>query len=542
MILVHLCDFREVVLRNQLSSKPRSISLCSLGISLAIGHEDAVRIYNVVNDTLVETKSFKEASDSRVQNLLWRHDNSLLSSDDEGTIYEWDIPRKKATWKLSLPKVKHVAFASLSKDISDYLYVASSDNKIRRIKDGKVTADHSLNNVKVTTLLVTDDLLLAGSDTGKIVGFLLTLRATTFEVRFHVGSICHVASFCDGTSVIAIDSYGIVSTWNFQNKTYGGTLPSRKEVLIDVDKKKKLMQNINEMEEKLRQCTQKADEGKALQNTRFQGEEMKVWGEYREIQCSLRSTIHKLEDEIRVLKSEFEKKRLNNMSTIKKEEEKNEKYFKKKLAEEEVCLQQAKEERERLLQEFERSLAQLKSEKEDVVKEFNTKYCRHQDKFQELEDILDRERAVLEMTKNEREDYIRQATDTRLRSGFDAVCDLRNEMVKEKYMPELDGINSEFNYEKERNRSIEEDFRKKHDTFRRLDEIAKDLKIRLDQKLGDIFRMEAVLDTKTDYSNKLQLEALELTVEGDHKIKECQLELENKENELAEVKQKLQKV
>ncbi|GFQ81891.1 cilia-and flagella-associated protein 57, partial [Trichonephila clavata] len=46
----------------------------------------------------------------------------------------------------------------------------------------------------------------------------------------------------------------------------------------------------------------------------------------------------------------------------------------------------------------------------------------------------------------------------------------------------------------------------------------------------------------TDYSNKLQLEALELTVEGDHKIKECQLELENKENELAEVKQKLQKI
>ncbi|GFT07714.1 hypothetical protein TNCV_4046311 [Trichonephila clavipes] len=57
---------KAVVLRNQLSSKPRSISLCSLGTSLAIGHEDAVRIYNVVNDTLVETKSFEEASDSRV--------------------------------------------------------------------------------------------------------------------------------------------------------------------------------------------------------------------------------------------------------------------------------------------------------------------------------------------------------------------------------------------------------------------------------------------------------------------------------------------
>ncbi|GFT07699.1 hypothetical protein TNCV_4046191 [Trichonephila clavipes] len=69
---------------------------------------------------------------------------------------------------------------------------------------------------------------------------------------------------------------------------------------------------------------------------------------------------------------------------------KSEKYFKKKLAEEEVCLQQAKEERERSLQEFERSLAQLKSETEDVVNEFSTKYCRHQDKFQELEDILDR--------------------------------------------------------------------------------------------------------------------------------------------------------
>ncbi|PRD28720.1 UNVERIFIED_CONTAM: hypothetical protein NCL1_31577 [Trichonephila clavipes] len=137
-----------------------------------------------------------------------------------------------------------------------------------------------------------DDLLLAGSETGKIMGILLTLRATIFEVRFHVGSIRHFATFCDGTSVIAIDSYGIVSTWNFKNKTFGGTLPSRKEVLIDIDKQKKLMQNINELEAKLRQCTQKADEGKALQNTRFQEEEMKVWGQYREIQCSLRSTIH----------------------------------------------------------------------------------------------------------------------------------------------------------------------------------------------------------------------------------------------------------
>ncbi|GFT07707.1 cilia-and flagella-associated protein 57 [Trichonephila clavipes] len=73
-----------------------------------------------------------------VQNLLWRHDNSLLSSDDEGTICEWDIPRKKASWKLSLPKVNHVALASPSKDLSDDLYVASSDNKIRLIKDGTV--------------------------------------------------------------------------------------------------------------------------------------------------------------------------------------------------------------------------------------------------------------------------------------------------------------------------------------------------------------------------------------------------------------------
>ncbi|GFT72045.1 cilia-and flagella-associated protein 57 [Nephila pilipes] len=426
----------EVVLRNQLPAVPCSITLCSLGTSVAIGFEDAVRIYNVVNDSLVETISFKEASDSQVRNILWRHDNSLLSSDDKGTIYEWDIPRKEPSWKFVLPGIDHRALAAPRKDVSGDLYVASSDSKIRRIKNGEVMEDCGLNNVRITAMLATSDLLLAGSDTGKILGFLLPLRVTTFEMHCHAGSICHFAAFLDSTSIMVMDSYGIMSTWNFKNNTYERPLPSRNIVLIDIHKQEELIQNINEMEEKLRERSQISADGKALQSTRFQADERKTWEEYRKVQCSLRSTTDKLEEEIKVLETEFEKKHANNMQNIEKEKEEDEKYFRNKLAEEGVCLEQAKAERERSQQEFEREMTQLRIEKQAVIDEFGAKYSRHEDRVRELEDVLD----------------------------------------------------------------------------------------------------------NTDFSYKLQHDALELSVEGDQKIKECQIELEQKEKELSDIKQQLKQV
>ncbi|CAL1286904.1 unnamed protein product, partial [Larinioides sclopetarius] len=182
--------------------------------------------------------SAKRSDGSRVKVhvLLWRNNNHLLSSDNEGSIYEWDIPRKRASWKLSIPDIIHTCFATPCK--GDEVYVASADGKIRRIKDGIVLNSCSPNVTEVTALSVIEQWLLVGTKDGKLLGLDLTLRATNFQLHCQTGSIIHFSILDDVKSVMAIDEFGIASTWNFQRERSTESLPSRAVLLIDVDKQK----------------------------------------------------------------------------------------------------------------------------------------------------------------------------------------------------------------------------------------------------------------------------------------------------------------
>ncbi|GBM45927.1 Cilia- and flagella-associated protein 57 [Araneus ventricosus] len=421
-----LRDFstERVFLREELPAAPCSLSLCPLATTLAIGQEGIVRVCNIVLDALVETKCFEVTTHSqvsfapgshilaftdnnvirlcysigfkeltsferhtgKVHILRWRNDNHLLSSDDEGAIYEWDIPRKRASWKLSVPEVVHTCIATPCKGYD--VYVASADGKIRRIKDGIVLNNCSPNVTEVTAMSVIEEWLLIGTRHGKILGLNLCLSETNFQVQCQTGSIIHFAILEDAKSMMAIDEFGVASTWYFQGEKGKESLPSRAEVLIDLDKQKESIQCAEYLEEELRLCTEKTEANREKQRKQLQEVEAEAKGKYSKVEDSLKATVQKLKEELEDIKKSKEENHLNMKRLIENEKEENEKDFLQKLSEEEARLEWEKKERASFERKFQNTISQMTREKREALEDFQTKYARHQERLQRLKDAL----------------------------------------------------------------------------------------------------------------------------------------------------------
>ncbi|GIY13809.1 cilia-and flagella-associated protein 57 [Caerostris darwini] len=577
------CGNSQVVLLGKLPEAPCSISLCPQATSVALGYEGAVKIYNIVLESLVESYSFEtdahpevcfspsghliaftkgseiclyyssgfkahtsfQRHKAKVQNLIWRHDKCLLSSDAAGAIYEWDLPRKRASWKHTLPEVTHTCMAT-PKNSPDELFVVSSDGNIRCLRDGKEIDKCSTNVSEVTAMVVVDELVLVGSTEGKLVGFELSLRFPIFEISHHIGSIVHLVEFREGTSIMALDTYGIASTWKFEDKNYTGRLPSRTELLINVDKREEFVREIRAMEVMLRGCTEKADLERQQLLSEHEGKEAEALQKHRDIQSALQSSLDKLKDELETIKEYWETKDVIKIKEIQREKEENESDFQLKMVEEEKCLLRAKEERTRLQEDFEQSVAQRQEERQAVIEDFGIKCVRHQRRIAELQQVLEKENCILSDVKQEREDFdkflVEEAnTINPPVIGPETYSDIRIKTGRHKCLEQIEATNAQVSYQKEICRTMEDVFKKKHNLFQQLQNIAEELKVKVNQALGDINRIEKVLDNKSVFSSELEHEAEELSVEGNLKIEECEEELSAKKRELVELKKELHK-
>ncbi|KAF8797084.1 Cilia- and flagella-associated protein 57 like protein [Argiope bruennichi] len=487
----------KVFLREELSATPYSLSVCPLSTCLAIGYESAVKVFNIVLDVLVETKRFDVTAPSQVHILLWRNNNHLLSSDEEGTIYEWNIPRKQSLWSLSVPDVIHTCITSPLK--GEDLYAAGGDSTIRRIKVGAVLNSYSLNVTGISAMSAIEHWLLVGTEDGKILGVNLSLSATNFQLQCQTGRIIHFAVLPDIKSIMAVDEHGIASTWSFQNEKRRESLPSRAEVLIDLDKQKEYIQCVENLEEELMRCTQRTDASREQQRKKLEEVQVEASEKYRRIEDSLRVTAEKLKEELEEIRRSLEENYLNMKRSIESEIEDNKKDFHKKMSEEAMNLQREKEERARIEQEFEDTVSQRIKEKKMVLEDFQTKYSRHMEQLQVLKDLLDKEKAITSEVKKECENFNRsnekeeQDVPQTLVVGNETYSDMKFKKEKERHISEMEELDSQFVYHKECCKSIEDAFKTKHRLFRRLHDLAEELKGRVNQVQADISRIEDVL-------------------------------------------------
>ncbi|XP_055947095.1 cilia- and flagella-associated protein 57-like [Argiope bruennichi] len=575
--------YLQVFLREELSATPYSLSVCPLSTCLAIGYESAVKVFNIVLDVLVETKRFDVTAPSqvsfapgghllaytdgniihlcynigfkelttlhthvgKVHILLWRNNNHLLSSDEEGTIYEWNIPRKQSLWSLSVPDVIHTCITSPLK--GEDLYAAGGDSTIRRIKVGAVLNSYSLNVTGISAMSAIEHWLLVGTEDGKILGVNLSLSATNFQLQCQTGRIIHFAVLPDIKSIMAVDEHGIASTWSFQNEKRRESLPSRAEVLIDLDKQKEYIQCVENLEEELMRCTQRTDASREQQRKKLEEVQVEASEKYRRIEDSLRVTAEKLKEELEEIRRSLEENYLNMKRSIESEIEDNKKDFHKKMSEEAMNLQREKEERARIEQEFEDTVSQRIKEKKMVLEDFQTKYSRHMEQLQVLKDLLDKEKAITSEVKKECENFNRsnekeeQDVPQTLVVGNETYSDMKFKKEKERHISEMEELDSQFVYHKECCKSIEDAFKTKHRLFRRLHDLAEELKGRVNQVQADISRIEDVLTTKSEFTNHLEGAATELSTEGNQKIEECEEEIRRKGAKLQEIKNQLQK-
>ncbi|GIY99798.1 cilia-and flagella-associated protein 57 [Caerostris extrusa] len=382
----------RVVLRGKLPESPCSISLCPQATSVVLGYEGAVKVYNIVFESLVESYSFETDANpkvcfspsghliaftkgseiclyyssgfkahtsfqrhkAKVQNLIWRHDKCLLSSDAAGAIYEWDLLRKGPPGKHTLPEVIHTSMATPKRNSPMYFSLS-----VRMATYGASETAKS----EVTAMVVVDELVLVGSPEGKLVGFELSLRFPIFEISHHIGSIVHLVEIREGTSIIALDTYGIASTWKFNDKNYTGATSFRTELLINVDKKEEFVREIRAMEVMLRDCTEKAELERQQLRSEHEQKEAETLQKHRDIQSALQSSLDRLKDELKTIKEYWETKDVSKIEEIQREKEENESDFQLKMVEEEKCLLRAKEERTRLQEDFEQSVVQRQDEK-----------------------------------------------------------------------------------------------------------------------------------------------------------------------------------
>ncbi|GIY99796.1 hypothetical protein CEXT_22781 [Caerostris extrusa] len=99
--------------------------------------------------------------------------------------------------------------------------------------------------------------------------------------------------------------------------------------------------------------------------------------------------------------------------------------------------------------------------------------------------------------------------------GPETYSDIRIKTGRHKCLEQIEATNAQ----KEICRTMEDVFKKKHNLFQQLQNIAEELKVKVNQALVDINRIEKVLDNKSVFSSQLEDEAAELSVKATLKLK-----------------------
>ncbi|CAL1286903.1 unnamed protein product [Larinioides sclopetarius] len=288
----------------------------------------------------------------------------------------------------------------------------------------------------------------------------------------------------------------------------------------------KQIQSVEHLEEELRLCTLKTEAIREEQRKKLQEVEEEAKGKYRNIEDSLK----KLKEELADIKASLEDNHLNMKRMIENEIEENEKDFLQKLSEEEASLQGEKAERARIEQAFEDTIALRTREKREALEEFQSKYSRHLERRQLLKDTLEKEEAALCQIKHDREILNRSFTKEEIHPelenlmvGQETYSDIKIEKERDRHFSEMKELESQFNYEKECCRSIQDAFKTKHSLFHGLQNVSEELK------------------RQSEFSHQLEGAAAELSTEGNQKIEDCEEEIRVKSEKLQQMKDQLQK-
>ncbi|GBO39339.1 hypothetical protein AVEN_100000-1 [Araneus ventricosus] len=84
--------------------------------------------------------------------------------------------------------------------------------------------------------------------------------------------------------------------------------------------------------------------------------------------------------------------------------------------------------------------------------------------------------------------------------GQETYSDIKIKKERDRHISEMEELESQFNYEKECCRSIEDAFRTKHAVFHGLQDVAEEFKRRVSRVQEDISRIEDVLTTKVRWT------------------------------------------
>ncbi|XP_035223096.1 cilia- and flagella-associated protein 57-like isoform X2 [Stegodyphus dumicola] len=583
--VVILRDFlkQSVLFWEKMENKICSIAIHPLGLNLLIGYDKGVKFYNILLNKLVEVKHFDQysypqvslskaghmmvltsGSDIHVYNLnferyaelkghksvvnqvVWRDDNHLISSDQEGTIHEWDIIKKKEIWVYKIPEQTCSAFAVST----DNTYVASSGGKVRRFSNTVLNGELDAH-VQMTALVIADIMLLGGTMKGSITAFPLTLEGgAIFEIPCHQSNVINLRLKDGGCTLLATGEDGMISTWRVQNVNSTETDLFAEEVLIERKVLEEEDDLILEMEKKLDNQMTKYENDRRLQNEQHEKEMACAIQGYKAIQKRQMSKIMELTEKNYNIQSSSEEELVKRIEKIRGQKNKDKQEIEAKILNESERREKLVAEREKVRKLYDSEISKIRDENESSISTMRELNEKDEAKIKELETSMQKELDARAKIVAQNKDFYQNFEELTAKKSEEFNSRLRSDLEKRLYensliTSEIERLRGELKYEKECCRALDAEFGTKKKMHENLESTIKYIKDKISQLHDDICRKESVLDDKGSMTVVLEEEAKEmvhLNSEADWKHEDYRKVLEIKIKELSDIDKELKKL